>query len=339
MNNKGFSLVETMMSMGLMGGIVFAVTSNQMSASRVESSFKAAIEMETITGEIAAILSNPDSCSRTFSGILGPDVANYKSVGAGTINQMQILFPDGSVKDRFPTGQQLPGTQTRIASYELNDNGSDIEDFNTTQLIINFTRSRQNQNSGGAGNIQKEITLQVRFNSRGNEVICRTLTDAYGTVWERSGATGNEVTYSGGPDHLGFVGIRTSNPKNYLHVKGGAIFGENNEPCNANNVRAIRYNSARETLEYCPSQMGNPNQVNPVSTWRQLIHRGHDKFGSPDGTPGYLLRRVYYDPTPHSSQGPDLENVIGKMGLTIRQVGGPNDNVMWLYQYNNRPVN
>lgn len=196
--SRGFSLVEIMVAVGLLGGLALVVLNLTKQTTTTQKRFQTDVDADFIMKEIAGIL----AVSCNSSQIVGK---NASSTAAGVITNI-----NGKYLANNSTGY---GTSNiKIVSYELSDTGfSEITDTTKeTSLIINFATPKAV--SSTASLIKpRRIKLIVTKNT-GNVVTCQSAWSNQQDHWTKSG---NNVFYN-----MGNVGIGTATPVVKLDVAG-----------------------------------------------------------------------------------------------------------------------
>ena len=229
--SSGFSLVEIIIAISLLGAISLGVMqlTKSMNVSKVKYDFGS--ETSLITNEIVAILSNPTNCTASFAG------KNAASTAVGINNIVQ------GGQNKYLVNQNYGNASIRINSYVLSDADADVDvATNTTKLLINFA-NKQIVNST-TPTAQKQIRLHVNVNSSGNITNCRSLSSSSTDIWTRGQNT--DIYYNGGN-----VGIGSTTPASKLDINGEIKISSTGMVCNNTREGSIKYDSVSKTVKYC----------------------------------------------------------------------------------------
>ena len=202
---NGFSMVEVLLVVGLMGGLAAAFMQLNKSMVTSSSTAESDFEVQQLLHEITLVLSRSENCYKTF-GEPKLDARN------GTVDALKYNTPSGFV-DKLSTSNLLPNLlhykKIKILSYKLNGNAPDVDiAANTTSLDVTFDK-------GPLTNVpivNKRIKLYVKTNANIIES-CFAIGRGESTIWSRTLADPNNIYYRDG-----LVGIGTTDPKALLHV-------------------------------------------------------------------------------------------------------------------------
>lgn len=206
LNQKGMTLVETMVAAGLLGGLAVAGMTLFKTQNKAQKTVEQNYEVTATLGAIRSILADSANCSSTLNlGGLNPTVT--QTVFATAPRGPGIEKDSGGRV--YPPGAQIPGNQLRIISYTLTKNPDPGP--NITRLNILFSRG---------SNVQTDqITKTILINYVGTTSIssCYAVTSGNSdSLWQIS-STINDIFYNSGN-----VGIGTADPSAPLEVYGSA---------------------------------------------------------------------------------------------------------------------
>jgi len=206
-NNRGFSLVEMMVVIGLLGGISLLVMNLTKQSTQSSTKYQFDSEIMLITNEINGILSDPDKCLTTFTNATqaaSPAKPVLNATPANVLNPTGIAGIPSSDRKYTLSGGPYGNGGVKIASYSLN-----LAATPDPLLTINF----QKKAILGTGTTPKTIKLDVEKTSAGVITRCKSISTASTEIWNYGG--GSDIFYVGG-----FVGIGTTTPDAKLDVAG-----------------------------------------------------------------------------------------------------------------------
>lgn len=208
---SGFSLVELLMVIGLMGGLGLVMMELTKQTSKSSAKFQFDTDVMQTTNEIIGILSSPDSCLSTL---------NLKNaVADSTIDKIvkKNLGPPITLSNQFYKSSHASAPSkgygnagVKIDSYALSATSAEVNTDKYTTLLINF----QNKNIlGGAATIQKKIRVNVSVNGSNQITACNAVASgSSGSQWV---TVGSDIYYAGG-----YVGVETTSPTSTFEVAG-----------------------------------------------------------------------------------------------------------------------
>lgn len=234
-HNKGFSLVELMVVVGLISGI--AVVMMNLNKNMMDNKVKLESDVEIVTSvtEIIALLSSPENCVNSLFG------RNAANTPPGTILNLRRGTTPGVVT--LPVNTPSGNASIVIKSYSLSDSDADVDvATNTTKIIMNYQRKKAQ--IGGSGDIIKKVKLNVTVDALGNITECRAMADS--DIWSRG--AGTDIFYA-----AGFVAIDHSTPTVPLDVAGPIKSGlqTRGAACTANEVGATGVDSTTRRIVHC----------------------------------------------------------------------------------------
>ena len=194
-DNRGFSLVSVLVAAGLLGGlsVVMLEFSKQSSKSTVKYQFDT--DINQITNEISAILSDPNRCLTTFTnatqGPLVNDVATTPTANRSPITSIAIKPSTTRKYQTIGAGGTVGygNAKVKIKSYGLS-----AITANEATLTITF----ENRKILGTSDVTREIKLYVEGGTP--ITACRSLSKSSTDIWSRG--AGTDIYYN-----LGNVGI------------------------------------------------------------------------------------------------------------------------------------
>jgi type II secretory pathway pseudopilin PulG len=207
LNEKGMTLVETMVAAGLLGGLAVAGMTLFKTQTKAQKTVEQNYETTATLGAIRSILADMTNCNKTLGG-LAPVVAGPTAITAVTksLNGVDSLV--------YTRNSDLAGTTLKITSYALSRSypglQADTASGGETMLVIGFSRGRNVQTDA----ISK--TVKINYTKAAGVINnCYAVTSgATDTLWQIEGA-GPNIFYASGN-----VGVGTSTPLTNLHVEG-----------------------------------------------------------------------------------------------------------------------
>lgn len=227
-NNRGFSLVELMIVVGLLAGVSLVVMNLTKQTNKSSSKYQFDSEIMLITNEINGILSDPNKCLTTFTNATqaaSPATPVLNATPANVTNPTGIAEIPSTARKYTLAGGPYGNGGVMIASYSL-----DLAATPDPLLTINFSKKA----ILGTGTTPKTIKLYVEKTGPGVITLCRSISTASTDIWSRG--TGTDIFYAGGVR----VGDETQ----------ATI-------CDASSEGTQRYNKSIHAMEYCGAS-GSP---------------------------------------------------------------------------------
>lgn len=204
----GFSLVQVLMSIGLLSGLGLGVAQLIQDSSKAVSKMEVDTDLVVVYRSIMSVLSDPINCTETFRNQLAANSPN-----AATQIKKDVK---GVFVDEFPTSAVDPNRAygskfLKILSYSLSDAASDVDvaTKNTTHLIVEFDRG---VGKVGSKIITKKIVLNVQVDASNRITSCSAVGEAGSDIWKYT-ANQTDIFFSGGN-----VGIGMNVPSSTLDV-------------------------------------------------------------------------------------------------------------------------
>ncbi|WP_408098924.1 tail fiber domain-containing protein [Peredibacter sp. HCB2-198] len=204
----GFSLVQVLMSIGLLSALGVGVAQLIQDSSKAVSKMEVDTDLVVVYRSIMGALSDPLNCTETFRNQLATNSPN-----AATQIKKEVK---GVFIDEFPTSAVDPNRiygskHLKILRYSLSDAAADVDvaTKNTTHLIVEFDRGI---GKVGSKIITKKIVLNVQVNASNQITSCSAVGEAGGDIWKYA-ANQTDIFFSGGN-----VGIGLNVPTSTLDV-------------------------------------------------------------------------------------------------------------------------
>jgi prepilin-type N-terminal cleavage/methylation domain-containing protein len=236
---KGFSLLELMIVIAILGGISLVVMNLTKQSNKNVTKYQFDTETGQLVNELNGILSDPKACLATVQ--LSP-----------LDHIQQFLQTSNLYVSKYPTGSVNGNGKVKILSYALNlGPGAD-----TPYLKINFENKEILKNTDSSNpTISKIIKLEVTPNGAATAAditTCRSVSTATDTMWNRITGTTN-IHYSSGN-----VGIGVAAPASKLDIAGEVKIANTGVACSGANEGSVRYNSTLKSMEFCNGTVWNP---------------------------------------------------------------------------------
>ncbi len=160
-NEDGFSLVQMIITLGLMGVITMGVVTTIQNTSRSQNYFNKGIEVENYTQEVSNLVTNRTSCTETFKN--SPPINIGDEVPIGSIK-------DESGSDIFVPPQVLSdktSAKVTVVGFSIHRK-TDTE----ARLLIRMDRGEKRNSYVGARYYQTQIPLILQFDTANQVTSC-----------------------------------------------------------------------------------------------------------------------------------------------------------------------
>lgn len=198
---EGFSLVEVLVAVGLMGSLGLAVSHLVKSTYSNQATLEANFEILSFAGEMSSILSSPEACLKSFAG---QDATNSKIV--------KII--DTKDRVRFETGKNLGASHAKISDMRLSDSDAAVEvvanSDGDTYLEVLFDRGKA---SGGVQTKIEKLKIWVQTDSMKKITACRVISNGTDPIWKYSPTSSADIFFNSGR-----IGIGTDQPRQNLEI-------------------------------------------------------------------------------------------------------------------------
>lgn len=214
-SSTGFSLVELMVTVGivsLLATFVFELLLNQQ---RSANNIQFRVAADVLNEEIRATLSSMPACRNSFGGTI-VNLANPLT-----------LIPVSSIKNNGPS----PGADVYVAGDNYNNSSVLLKAMNLTAFVDDgspgkgtiLLRSEMQavREAYGSQILPRDVKVSIEFDvGTGAITNCIAQSKMSDGLWRRDATNLNNIYYN-----LGNVGIGTSNPNDRLHIVGGEAPG------------------------------------------------------------------------------------------------------------------
>lgn len=174
LGDKGFSLIEIMVAVGMVGGLALVVMTLKKDTATSTKRLEIASEIVSLHNMIGQILLDETACTNTLQTI---DVTNPTAVpdinnaAGGTMYATGSTYGNGTVEIGTMTAQIISGTKQAIASEPGFSRGN-------VRLSITYNRISSLIPAGGSKQLTREIILSAKVN---------TTTDVVSTCYSNEG--------------------------------------------------------------------------------------------------------------------------------------------------------
>lgn len=202
--NGGFSLTESLLAAGLLGGMALVGAKLFENQSKGQKQVETSYEIVNIVQAQRLILNNVNNCSETFRG---------QNPASGTVTALkrQKTTPPPPFEDVYAVGDQLPAN-IKVLSYQLDKVNLPISTLET-HLRVTYSRGL----SAVSENSTKLIRLAYTLDAANNIDTCYAVNGAATTFWIQSGVDLDDIYYSGG--EVG-IGVGMNDPQHALDLAG-----------------------------------------------------------------------------------------------------------------------
>lgn len=221
-NNKGFSLIEILIAIGLLGALSTWMMNIFTQQTKNEKTTATNMDIDAIGQEIRNIVADGLSCEKNFKGV-NPN-------GANAVKELQKVLSDGTAQKRFiANGKKVGNSGVLITGFDLKTDDTYLipkgQKVGETVLLINYDRGKMVQ---GAKLKSFKIPLSVSVDDSGNILTCHALASTTNlaslcNALGRSVDTANKKCNS--PD-IYIKGDTPIHQKQYERCQGGSGGGE-----------------------------------------------------------------------------------------------------------------
>jgi len=162
LDDKGFSLLEVMITGGLLCALGFGYMKFMDRQARSEKGRRASAEADILNTEIRGYLGKPGSCTESFKGLSIPSINKAKS----------IKRPNG--KDKYVIGSLYGNRLIKLTALNIRNFETDTDDglMGTAELEVLY--EKQGKIVGGK-HVKRQINLDVLLDESDKVVECATI--------------------------------------------------------------------------------------------------------------------------------------------------------------------
>ena len=328
-NQKGVSIVQVIISLGILSGILIAALKIVKDQTQIGKSSSAEFEITYLMDELRSHFSQNENCLATFKGKNG----SYNDIKAVRV------YEDGKpirIFEVFDIAKKRYGQDNlKITNMYLEE---DKQEFNTQQGRTKFYIEFQKIGGfTGKKEVLRSLNLHITVNELNQILDCFTLGSFLNekkakaiNPWVKIPMS-ESIGYSGGAIILG-NGVAESG----MTVDGSAfIEGNDNDLCLIEKVGAIRYNRSKNLLQLC-------NSVNGRHLWIPLHSSEKITFKTSEFEVKNSTRRPKIFKTPDVFNFCELEKLNFDAGqCSTKPVNGNLEQTQWeviATHFRGRPV-
>lgn len=206
LSKKGFSLAETLIAGGILGGMALAGSQLFKNQSKSQKQVETNYEIVNILQGQRQVLSSVNNCSHTFNG------RNPQGGTTNTLHRFRPTAPPPGFEPIYEKDAIIPGGNIKVLSYTLSKNeipATTLETF----LRVTFSRGK----SAISETSTKMIRLGYTPDGAGNINTCWVLNSDVSNFWLQSTIDPDDIFYNGG--QVG-IGATMSDPQHTLDLIG-----------------------------------------------------------------------------------------------------------------------
>lgn len=165
LNDKGFSLVEIMVAVGMVGGLALVVMTLKKDTATSTKRLEIASEIISLHSTINQLLIDETACTNTLENLNVGGAANVPSIRNASDNVMYSVgstYGNGTVELDEMTAQMIAGTKTAIVGET---------DRSRANIRLRIRYNRISNLITGNTEIERDITLSAKVTTGGNVVV------------------------------------------------------------------------------------------------------------------------------------------------------------------------
>ncbi|WP_127716141.1 hypothetical protein [Halobacteriovorax sp. HLS] len=275
LNDKGFSLVQILITSGMLGAAAVVGINMMNNQQKVAESTNQKYEIAYIYEEIWKVLQNPLTCQTTFKD---KSIDQWNQDG---INSIAVPYKDGkfyrslNIYKTYDTGFNFYGIgNLKIAKYELIEATSVLEPM--MNLVITFDRGK---NTIGAQEIKKIVPISF-INFEGKIESCNAV--AIKDIDDENEDQQELPLENVSLDSPAIIG-RDTTPASSLDIYGNiSITTPILEECTQEQASQIRFNEINSTYEFCtgtpPWRVWGKDKISWNNYTKRVVNTGQEQI-------------------------------------------------------------
>lgn len=241
---SGFSLIEIMIAMGLLGVMAVFIASITKMGQSGQKSVIAMDDARNLTNEMATLLMNSTACLNTFGGRDpvtggGAGITAVRNAANTAVYQANTVY--GNKALRF-SGMNLGGAGVQ-PKMNLQRYTANSATQGTALAEVNWAKTAD---ATGAAVLSRFFYVSVTLDGTNRIIACNATGGLAGDIWKRSPTDSNRIYYNEGN-----VGVGVTDAASKLEVAGGVKLANDSGICNAAKEGTQRYNSTTKVMEFC----------------------------------------------------------------------------------------
>ena len=242
-NVQGFGLIEILVAASLLGIVSVGVMNLVQTATKQQKSLQSKDQQRDFTNDVKHILSNPESCKKTFFNSIVPVVITEIK----NANNMVAYSSVVGDPNNFDKSKLLQIKSMKLENYKPNSFAV-AGDEGTAEFRISLVRNLNNNNEMLLPDV---VILKITKDHVTHKILkcsyieADTVTD--NNVWKKSVTNPNDIYFSGGR-----VGVNKDSPTHDFQVAGDLALTTALQTIKTNNIEAV--DSAAQTKIFEGSQ-------------------------------------------------------------------------------------
>lgn len=234
---KGFSLLEIMMAIGVMGVLTYVVAQMMTNSGKQATSVAAKSDFNSFVNQVQGVFNNTGSC---ISAIGDPATSPRKFITTPTDVTIKIGGVDYGVNTTFggpgatqASKRSMTITKLQITGVKPNGSATTIDSHTTSgQYVIPLyleasrgvagANNKEDKNAIGGNIISHTFNLiaTAKFDTISKEYTIQACAGQYTDFWTTTGVNGTDIIYTGGRVGVGPPNGLSDPPQAMLDVEG-----------------------------------------------------------------------------------------------------------------------